>query len=193
MELNFTCINGEISGIICNKRKYDPYIVLVCLVMKDSLCKVAETGILNNEFITYLKFMRDYIECQIDFELLECICNNMTPINMIDYSDLFNSNLSFSISSSSDDLENKITKMLHTDLITINKMSDNDVYIKAKNIFNIIDKDDDGIISAKDLLLTIDNNNDESLDEEFMTSAINLLTSVQFSLITFDVFFDNFF
>jgi Ca2+-binding EF-hand superfamily protein len=203
MELNFTCINGEISTIINNKNKYNSYIVLICLALKELVLKIKETFLISSDFIMYLTHIREYIQCDINFNLLAYLCNNKKIIKMIDNSELFNPNLSYSISSSSDDLENKITKMLYNDLTIINKIynlyNNDDINIIAKNIFDMVDYDSDGIISALDLLIVVNNNSnsnninsDTILTDDFVNSIINLLLHNSCDKITFELFFNNF-
>lgn len=198
MELNFTCISGEISNIINNRKKYNPYISLICLALKEMITKINDTHILSTEFVTYLTFVKEYIQCDIDFDLLTYLCNNDKYVNISDSAESLYSNLSYSISSSSDDLDNKITKMLINDFETVNKISqsrarNNNINVTAKNVFDIIDYDNDGMISALDLLITIDNNKKITLKEDFINSMINILITYSHDKIHFNIFLDNFF
>jgi hypothetical protein len=200
MELDFTCISGEILNIINNKKKYDLYIVLVCLAIRELIVKIRKTRVVVNVFIIYLDYIKDYIQCYIDFDLLVHICNNMTYIDVIDNNELLKSSLSCSVSSSSsssDEFENKITKMINNDSLIANKINNLDIdsnsCMLAKNMFVKIDNDNDGIISALDILLTIDNKIDIVLDDDFTLLAINLLTTKPDEEITFEIFYSNFF
>jgi hypothetical protein len=159
-----------------------------------------ETHTISQNFIIYLEYIQEYIQCNIDFELLMYLSNNKNEIKIIDNSELF-ANLSFSVSSSSDDLENKITKMLQNDIAIINKIVDlynnNDMNIIAKNIFDMLDYDEDEAISALDLLIAVDNNSENNNDNpiftyDFINSIINLLINNSCEKIPFDIFVNNF-
>jgi len=196
MELNLTCIIGEIYNIINNRKKYDNYTVLICLAIKELISIGKENKILPPEIITYLIYIENYVHCYIDFELLKCLCDNKKLITIIDNNDMLN--LSNSISSSSDDFEVKITKMLIDDSNTINKIynlcenAPNNVF--AKNIFDEIDNNNDGLISAIDILHMIHNeSNNFIFESQFMNSIINLLLSSEHDKINFDLFLSVYF
>jgi Ca2+-binding EF-hand superfamily protein len=196
MNLNLICISSEIYNIINNRKKYDNYTVLVCLAIRELIILGKESKVLSIEIIQYLIYIHKYIQCYIDFELLKYICNNKILVIISDNSELLT--LSSSISSSSDDLEVKITKMLVDDSNTINKIynlcensSNNEL---AKNIFKEIDNNNDGLISAIDILHMIHNENNKFVFEsQFMNSIINLLLSSEHDKINFDLFLSVYF
>lgn len=198
MDINFTCVNSELSNIINHRRNYDYYIVLLCLVVKEYVMKMKTDGIITKDFIKYLLCVDDYLNCDIDFRYLATLCEDGVVVNIIDNSDLYSLSLSSSLSSS-DDLDTKITKILKQDLSNINKIYElynvhNDKHTLAKCIFEMVDKDDDGYISALDILIMLhDNINEPFVDEDFKYSIINLLSTNQCNAINFDIFMNIFF
>ncbi len=198
MDLNLTCINNEIYNIINNRKKYDNYIILICLAIREIIIIGKETNVLPAELISYLIYIENYVDCHIDFELLKYLCDNKKLVKIIDNNEL----LSNSISSSSDDLEIKIIKMLNNDSISINKIYNlnennqkyqiNDV---ARNIFNEIDNNNDGFITPVDILYVIHNEDNNKLifNPDIMYSLINLLLSGEYDKINFDLFLSIYF
>ncbi len=199
MELNFTCINSEISNIIHSRRTYDYYIVLICLVIKDLIKNTKESHELSKNLITYLLRIKDYIDCYVDYDLLVFIYENKKYVTIIDNSELFNINLSGSLSSSGEDLDFKIIKMLKEDAIILNKLYElyninNNKNLLARYIFNLIDSNNDGLISAQDILAMVCNNElFAHYNDEFKSSIVNLLALNQTNKINFELFFYNFF
>ncbi len=197
MDLNLTCISSEIYNIINNRKKYDNYTILICLAIRELIIIGKEISILPVEFITYLIYIGNHVQCYIDFELLKYLCDNKKLVKIIDNNELLN--LSGSISSSSDELEIKITRMLNNDSIVINKINNlnennpqNDI---ARNIFNEIDANNDGLITALDILYIIHNEDDNKsiFNTEIMNSIINLLLSGEYDKINFDLFLSVYF
>jgi hypothetical protein len=48
MELNFTCINSEIYNIVNNRKKYDNYIILVCLAIRELITIIKKNLLVIN-------------------------------------------------------------------------------------------------------------------------------------------------
>lgn len=198
MDINLTCINSELSSIINHRKNYDYYIVLLCLVVKEYIMEMKTNKIISGEFIKYLSYVKDYLKCDIDFRLLINLCDNNIDVNIIDNSLLYSASLSSSLSSS-DDMDNKITKILKQDSSSINKIYElynvhNDKHTLANCVFKIIDIDNDGYISALDILIMLHDNIDEPfIDDDFKYSIINLLATNQCNAINFDMFMNIFF
>ena len=199
MELNFSCINGEISRIINNRNKYDYDVVLLCLVVKEYLMQIKINKIIPKEFIEYLSCIKNYLNCDIDFRLLIILSENDNKVNIIDNSELFCTSLSSSLSSSSGDFDFKITKLLEEDTKNMNKIYEfynihHDKHKLAQCIFELIDSDNDGFISALDILIMLhENMNEPFVDDDFKYSIINLIAVNQCNTINFNMFMNIFF
>lgn len=195
MNVNVCCISDELTRIINNKNKYGCDVVLYCLSLKELIVQMKRNNNVSQLFIDYLTIIKQHMNCEIDFDFFTFICIN---IKQVTFTDNEISSMSSSYSSSgSDDLETKITRMLKNDSLLIKDLYDKGEKCLDKNLsltkqlFNLLDKDEDGHISACDIITTLHISKNMIFKHPFKSTAINLL--IQYGKIDFDVFFDNLF
>ncbi|QKF94228.1 EF-hand domain-containing protein [Fadolivirus algeromassiliense] len=201
MELDIDHISKELKHIITNKRIYNNKIVLHALAVIELITITQETNIISYKFIKYLTYLKHYMKCYIDFDFLYYLYNHKEKI-------IIKNNLSLSTSScsssSSENLNTKIEKMFVDDSILLNEIINdsnifkNDEYgemdkrvIKlSKRLFNLIDVDKDGYISALDALHIMEITKKYPLlgESNFDDTIVYLLTSDSHNKITFDIF-----
>lgn len=207
--INLECIMIEISKII-NKfdlNKFNCNILLYCLGIQESIKIIKMNKRITNEFIFILQKIEKYIVCDIDINFYIYLKKNDVDI------DIDNVNLDMSVSSSTSsstdslNLNTKIEKMLQKDMILLNNLiesnnvsnnASSDMYGKinsetinlSKKIFNYLDHNKDGFISALDAIKLIDRAKKNPLIFEFDINVILVKL-----LILFDnkIDFDNFF
>ena len=173
MNLDLSCISGEVYNIINNRKKHDCYVVLMCFGIREIMSTIKQIKLIPAKFIMYLTYMENYIQCYIDFDLLEYLHNNKIFVTIIDNNDFLSLSNSIS-SSSSDEFETKITKMLVNDSNTVNKLNESKNNIFTESLFNEIDTNNDGLITAIDILNIIDNER-FIFNDAFINKITNLL------------------
>ena len=191
MELNINCINKELKRIILNKNKYSTEVILYALGAIELIFQIKKINIIPIKFIKYLKKIKDNMNCYIDFQYLNYISKNKKKIFIKDNS-IQLSNSSSSSSSSSSNLNNKIQKMLKEDSILLKKIIkkekkslkmddygriDNYIIKLIKMLFDLLDFNRDGYISALDAIqiLKINKKNPFILQNNFDKIIVDLL------------------
>lgn len=198
MELDMNCINRELNYIITNKKRYNSDIILYAMATLELISTTKNTKMVSFKFIKLLTYLRKYLNCSIDFDVLTYLCNckkNIIVQSPNTSSNSSNSDLTLSSSDSissinSDDLNAKIdnmvyhdTNMLHEIINKEEKILQHDQYgfvdkkllTLTKKLFNLIDSDKDGYISALDAIhileiskkypLIFENNFDDTIVE----------------------------
>lgn len=200
MEINIGCINNELRQIISNKKKYNNEIILHALATLELLTVSKETNVISYEMVKLLTYLREFMRCYIDFDLLNYVSNNNKKITFIDtLQDKLGSS-----DSSTQSINTKINKMITEDTnmmknIIENKLTDFDIYgsidIKtlelSKKLFNILDADKDGYISALDAIriLKICKKYPLAFENNFDDTIVYLLTSQNDNKMDFNAFF----
>lgn len=209
MELDIDFINKELKNIVNNKKIYTNDIILHALATIELITITKQTNLISYKFIQFLNYLKQYIKCYIDFDFLLYAYNNKKNI-IIKENGLSTSTSSFSSNSSGEsnqDLNDKIDKMLKNESILLNEIVKDNVILKkddygdidkkvlklSKRLFNILDIDNDGYISALDALHIIEITKKYPLlfENNFDDTLIYLLTSENYNKINFDVFFMN--
>lgn len=206
MELDINHIDKELQNIVVNKKTYNNEIILHALGMIELITITKETKLITYKFIKYLNYLKHYIKCYIDFDFLFYVCNHKEKVIIKNNLNISCTSLTSS-SSSNDDLSDRINKMLKNDSSLLNELVRDDEIFKqdiygeidkkvlklSKRLFNILDVDKDGFISALDALhiIEITKRYPLLLDNNFDDTIVYLLTSDLHNKITFDVFFKN--
>jgi len=157
--------------------------------------------------IKCLKYLENIINCYIDFKLLKYLAKNKTKV-IINENNSLNSSSSFDFSSSSFDLNEKIEEMLNYDSCIFNEIIkknskkkkdeygiiNDDIIYLSKKLFNLLDKDKDGFISALDAInvIKIIKHYPLIFKHNFDDTIIYLRTSEIKNKIDFDIFFNYF-
>lgn len=200
MELDINHIDKELNNIIDNKKVYNNKIILHALAMIELITITKETNLITYKFIEYLNYLKCYIKCYIDFDFLFYVCNHKEKVIIKDnFINDFDENSSTLSLSSNEDLDHRINKMLRDDSCLLNEIIQDDEFLKyeefdkkilklSKRLFNLIDVDRDGYISALDALhiLKITKKYPLLFENNFDDMIVSLLTSK--NKITFDVF-----
>lgn len=216
INLDIRCVIREVNKIISNYKKHDTEITLYALGILEIISLAKITNNLSQKIIKYLRFIKNYINCHIDFELLNYIIRNNKKIKLkedISYDNISSASSSLSSSSNSIlsesfDLDEKIAEMLKSDSLYVNKIIDeseykiNDDYGTvdivtinlSKKLFSLLDRNKDGYISASDAIEIIEMSKKNPLIFEFSFSntMIQLLISQTNNRINFDIFFEYF-
>jgi hypothetical protein len=183
LKFNIKCIEGELQNIILNRPFYNDEIIVYALGFFETVNIIDNTNKLSDIFIKILHKLVPHVNCDLDFNFLKDINDSKKDIMLVHD----NLGSSFLQSSSSGILEDKINTMLVNDSKLINMLvTDNNnimpktddygniddiLLANAKKLFDLIDKNHDGFISALDII-SIDNNTNKFV---FDSEIINLL------------------
>lgn len=218
MFVNITCIYQNLNSILASKDKYTNEILLNTLALLELINIINNTNKLNLQFITSLEKVLPYITCDLDLRIFNTLyAEDKSVILKLD---IISDTLSISSSSSSmnsssssissdGNLDDKITKMLiddsnklHSILVdnTINILSvnnnydevDTNILVESERLFKLFDDNNDGYITALDVLVKFDKINDLVLEYDFIKTIINVLISgVKIDFIVFHKLFIN--
>ena len=198
ISLEFGCIIKEINEIINNRKKYDNDIVLHALAILELINTMRYTKNINLKLIQFLEHIKIHINCHIDFEQLNYIYDNgkefsfneNVPLNestdsIIDHIDMnfeeiieHESELLFSLMNNSEDSINHL---------------DQTILDLCKTLFDLLDVDKDGYISAIDTLyiLKILKKNTLLFGSDYSDIIVHLLTLNKLGKINFETFVTN--
>jgi hypothetical protein len=205
MEININCIKSELDTIIKNYKKYSNKIILHTLASLELIAIIKKTQIITYDFIKTIRFLSSYMNCYIDINLFDYACNNNKKVILYDNSINFGDICMTDSDSSYDKLTDKIENMLINDALLLNDIIEKDnnfmnkdeygnidskVISLSKKLFNILDKDKNGLITPLDLLNIID-----LFDNDCLIFEYNFIDNLLQSLITqnfidFDLFFN---
>jgi hypothetical protein len=172
MEYNVNNIIDEMDTIIRdrNKNKYTIKILLYALGVKESIENMKMTCKVDQTFVQLLEYLKPHNTHYIDIVFLKYLCLHQKKIIIKDET-LATSTSSNSASSSQEDLNGAIQKMLVNDSIIINKIiENNNNIIQIKEIFMLLDANQNGYITALDII-----NSKKALDVPYMQNLIEEL------------------
>lgn len=153
MEIDINHINNELN-IIINNKKHTHKIILYALAALELISIIQNTHIIPLKFIKIMEYLKSYMDCYIDFDLLLYIHENKKKVVL--NQDFESSNIFDRI----DDMLREDAEILNTFIGDINKDEygtiDENVIRITKKLFNIIDNDKDGYIGALDILNLIE-------------------------------------
>lgn len=207
INIDIRCVDDELRNIILNKKKYNNKIILYALACIELIEIIKIEKKIPKKIIKYLNILKDYINCYIDFDFLNHLSKNKITV-IIENNDI--NNIINSDSSNSLDFNEKLDIMITDDTNMVIELSEGngklinyDYYdqdidpmtkIQAKKLFNLLDKNKDGVISALDAIYI----NELALhhplifNQQFDELIINLLTSGKNNKIDFNLFLDYF-
>jgi len=194
MELDVNCINRELNYIIANKKKYNSEVILYAMATLELISVTKNTSMVSFKFIKLLTYLQSYLNCSIDFDVLTYLYNCKKNIIIQSPNSSPNSSVSeisvSSTSSSENDLNVNIEKMIQQDTYILHEiiekeerilhddqygLIDKKLLTVTKKLFHLIDNDKDGYISALDALhileigkkypLIFENNFDDTIVE----------------------------
>ena len=199
LKIDITYIEEEAKYIMLNKISYIDEIILYALAFFETIIIIDNTNKLSDIFIKILYKLQPHIKCCIDFDFLKYVNNTNNNVTLL-YNKLDSSNILYNSSNSNYstvNMEDKINNMLMidsnliTELLENNDMIlrnddygeiNNDVIDKAKELFNLIDINKDGYISAIDIIQV-----DKPHQLVFDSKIINIL--LLYGKIDFNQFF----
>ena len=159
MEININYIHNELNIIITDNKKHTGKTVLYALAALEIISIIQNTYIIPFQFIKILNYLKNYMNFYIDFDFLLYVYENKRKVILKHNADeeleeFEQSNIFDNIN----DMLKKDAEILNS--IINNNNTTNDEYGKidknviklSKKLFNIIDKDKDGYISALDIL-----------------------------------------
>lgn len=151
MELNISCIGNELNTIIDAHTQYTNDIILRALAAKELINIIKKTFRIPINFIQIIDYLKNYIDCYIDFDFLLYISRNNKKVILNN-----DPNDSENLFDKINDMIKKDTELLH-DIIGDFKNDeygkiDKDIIAITRKLFDLIDKDKDGYINALDLL-----------------------------------------
>ena len=174
MRDNINNIVNEVNIIIKNKNKYNVKTILYALGVREQIETMKSTCIIDPIFIQLLEYLKSYISCYIDMDLLKYVCLHKKKIILPDESLTSSNGTNSSASSSQEDLNGAIEKMIISDSIAVNKIiessNDKSKQLFAEKIFNLLDFDKNGYITALDII-----NSKISLETSYMIPLIDCL------------------
>lgn len=203
MDLNIDCINIELNNIIRNvNKKHNHKTILHALVAIDCIDMIYKTHKIVYNFIQALKYLKNKIDCYIDFEFLEYAYHNKKKIILYE-SDIitqFDSKLIYA------PLHDCIDNMLKSDALLLNaiineSVSDivydeygevDDFTVQLlKKLFKLLDRDRDGYINALDALHIIEMHEKYILvfEHNFIDNVLQIL--IINGKLDFNTFFKN--
>lgn len=207
MEFDVKCINKELNNIINNKKKYGNEVILYALATLELISNTKTTNVISYKFIKFLTHIRNYLDCSIDFDFLSYLHTYQKNVTINDNITSESTSSSFS-DSYSEDIQSKINGMIESDSFILQELVekesnslDKDIYgpidkktIKLiKRLFNILDVDKDGYISALDTIhiLEIIKKYPLIFENNFDDTVVELLTSDENKKIDFYSFYKN--
>lgn len=198
MEVNISNLVSELNKIIHNHTQYDYRVVLYVL----GVCEIFNNAIFENKLdhrvINLLDHLKRFINIPSNY--LRYITENNKSVIISGYDHLFGYQDIWD-SSSSTDIEDKINRIISHDKILLDRLvsgervsedlSEHDLQTKKliNKLFNTIDNNKDGYISAADTIHTLDMCQEFPLilEYNFICLIINLLVSN--IRIDFDMFY----
>lgn len=188
IDVNITCIDNELKRIIHYKKHYDCVIILYALATLELIILMKSNNQIHKDFIRFLNVLSECMNCYIDFNFYNYLYNN-NVIVMIKYDELESS----SSSSWDMDFSDRINNMIEKDSIVVNTLInsqnnafndefgliDSDLINSFKKLFDLIDYDKDGYISALDAIRLHEISLKYAIifDYNINSIIINLLTS----------------
>ncbi len=169
MKLDISCIYNELNIIINNSTKYSPEIILhviTALELINNLLHVPsdDKHIIPYKFIEIIKYLSKYINCYIDFDLITYLCETKKKVCFYLNKDIITNkhcDIQFDIYTAIEDMLIKDNKLLNT-IIYDNQFKnqfsdkygkiDKNVILLSKKLFNSIDKNKNGYLTALDIL-----------------------------------------
>jgi len=182
MYLNINCINIELNNIIKNSSKHNNKTILYALAAIELINIMKNTKKVIYEFIKIMEYLKNKVNCYIDFEFLEYVYKNNKNVTLCDnniessefgllgnkLSDaIYDNDIVFDeLSFSTNKLFDHIDYMLKGDTFLLNTIINKNVlYIDdeygevnepiikiSKKLFDMFDRDNDGYINASDVL-----------------------------------------
>lgn len=210
MELDIKCIDKELNLIISNKKKYCTDVILYALATLELIANIKTTNVISYKFIKFLTYLKNYLECSIDFDFIQYLCNYQKNVIITENSSNESSLLSSMSDSFTEDIQTKIDDMIFNDSTVLHELIEKeitqinkDIYGPidkktlnlTKRLFNILDFDKDGYISALDAIhiLEIIKKYPLMFENNFDDTIVDLLTSDFNKKIDFSSFFKNFY
>ena len=208
MELDIKCINKELNLIISDKKKYCNEVILYALATLELISNTKTTNVISYKFIKFLTYIKTYLNCSIDFDFINYLYTYQKNVIVDDHHNLTDSSNTSSSDSSNDDIQSKIEEMIKNDshllcelLEKETKALDKDLYGPIdkktlnliKRLFNVLDVDQDGYISALDAvhILEITKKYPLIFEHNFDDTIVDLLTSNREKKIDFYSFYRN--
>ena len=210
MDLDIKCINKELTSIISNKGKYCNKVILYALATLELISNTKTNNVISFKFIKLLTYLKNYLNCTIDFDYINYLTSYQKSIILHDTtsSNSSPSELLYSSSDSMDDIQTKIDEMIKNDSKLLQELIekearvlDKDIYGPIdkstlnliKRLFNILDVDQDGYISALDTIhiLEIIKKYPLIFEHNFDDTIVELLTSDIDKKIDFYSFYKN--
>jgi len=176
MKLDISHIYDELNIIINNSIDYTLEIILYAVsaldiieillpvVHNDNINNINDKHIIPYKFIEIMKYLTKYMDCYIDFDLITYLCETRKRIRFYLNKELVNNkqcSVQFNIYTAIEDMLIKDNKLLNT-IIYRNRIEnqfddeygiiDKNVIILSKKMFNSIDKDNNGYLTASDIL-----------------------------------------
>lgn len=201
MEIDIYCIKNELNKI--RDSYIDSYIILHALAALELIDIIKETNIITWDLIKILRYLQKDINCYIDFDLFNYLYtkkkivilkDNNEELDIIEEENLLSQNL-----------QHRINKMLFEDRILLNQLLethqislDKDCYGKldknvldaSKRLFDIVDVDKDGYISAMDVVIVIEKYKEHPLifENDLCNVMVELIVSKRIPRIDFQIF-----
>ena len=207
MELDIKCINKELNLIISDKKKYCNEVILYALATLELISNTKTTNVISYKFIKFLTYIKNYLNCSVDFDFINYLYTYQKNVIVDDHVSSESLN-SLSSDSYGDDIQEKIEEMIKNDSHILCELIekeartlDKDTYGPIdkktlnliKRLFNILDVDKDGYISALDAIRILEISKKYSLifEYNFDDTIVELLTTSKERKIDFYSFYKN--
>lgn len=188
IKLDISHIYNELNIIITNNKKYLSETILYAIAALEIVNIIEDENIIPFKFIEIMQYLKQYVNCYIDFDLITYICKTNKLVSI----DLDKNNYiekiydrSYNIYTEIEDMLKKDNEMLNN---IINEKEDNDeideygkidknVIFISKRLFDLIDKNKMGYLTALDILRLLNINNDFILllNDNFYNDMIYIL------------------
>ena len=182
IDIRMDHVRNEIDIIMKNKKRYDNRIVLYTLALTEWMNIIEKSKRISLEFIRVLRILKSSINCHIDFDILEYLCKKNMDVVFTYGEEVYpltrsKGSTESSLSTSTDGtnmsdiyVNDRITKMVKDDTEKLVSLMSPTIDVKnddygivdsktlslSKEIFNLIDGDKDGKISAIEAIRIIE-------------------------------------
>lgn len=165
MDFDISHIYNELNIIINDSKKYSLKIILYVAAALEIINNLSDV-LSNNErvipykFIKIMKYLREYVNCYIDFELIIYLCETQQIVNFRIKEEIIDDKQfgkQLNIHEAIEDMLIKDTNLLNAIIYSDHlnnkyKKIDKNVILLSKKLFKLIDKDDNGYLTALDIL-----------------------------------------
>ena len=190
MNFDISHIYNELNIIINNSKKYSLQVILhvtAALEIINNLSDVLSTNknTIPPKFIKIMKYLREYVNCYIDFELMIYLCETQQTVNFcVNKEIITNKQFSkqFNIHEAIEDMlikdNNLINAIIYSDHLNNKyKKIDKNVILLSKKLFKLLDKDNNGYLTALAILKLFKISNKRILlfDNDFFNIMADML------------------